>query len=567
MVNSMTGVALLFLFCVPNAVVANDPDTPGPRTHAVDFEAYKVTRYVSQMTGSDMTGDGSKLRPWKTIAHALMRIDDARIGRRYALLIAEGTYAGTIIHMKCHVDLYGGFSAEGWQRDVLVHQTVLDGEGQRRLLIGADLCKLDGFVIRNGLVRGKGAGLLCESVSPVITNNVFVSNQTLAPESWSPTYRHEIANDGAAIYCEKGAAPVIANNIFVHNQTEVGRGGGVALHDHCDATIQRNVFLYNRVGVKDPQRSSDGGALSIFAGSKPLVEKNVFLGNQALASNDAGGVFVALWSSAIIRGNIFVDNRCDDDGGALFVGGQEHRYDRPLDPLPPADSFFVDIIDNVFIGNRNPSMNSGAMRFTMESRGRFANNIVAHNDGIYFQRSEVAVLNNTILDHLLFVETKAGLQPGIIANNILWGRFEKDTATPVTHCNLRGLVPGDGNIRADPGFRPDGLRLTTVASAYCHKTFVTTLVAPGLVAGRGDLAGRVVRAGDAWSVIKSNDGATLEVWGRLSGAVSVVVLPTYRLDENSPCRDAGTSAHSTKHDLWGEPRPKGAGVDIGADEY
>ncbi|MDZ7765889.1 MAG: hypothetical protein U5K00_15985 [Melioribacteraceae bacterium] len=44
-------------------------------------------------------------------------------------------------------------------------------------------------------------------------------------------------------------------------------------------------------------------------------------------SNDGGAVFIALWSSTAVKNNIFVDNECGDDAGALFVGGQEHRYD------------------------------------------------------------------------------------------------------------------------------------------------------------------------------------------------------------------------------------------------
>ncbi|MBC8422446.1 MAG: right-handed parallel beta-helix repeat-containing protein, partial [Chloroflexi bacterium] len=41
----------------------------------------------------------------------------------------------------------------------------------------------------------------------------------------------------------------------------------------------------------------------------------------------------------------------------------------------------------------------------------------------------------------------------------------------------------------------------------------------------------------------------------------------YHLQPGSPCIDAGTSAGAPDHDFEGDPRPMGAGVDMGADEY
>jgi hypothetical protein len=252
-------------------------------------------------------------------------------------------------------------------------------------VIGSNNARLDGFVILYGRVRGKGAGVFCDGVSPYISNNRFFDNQTLAPQPWRPKYIHEMANDGGTIYCANAASPVIENNLFIANKTENGRGAAIACNNQCKPRIVNNLFMDNKTGLKDPMRSSDGGAISIFDWCDAKIENNVLIGNRALASNDGGAIFVALWSSAQIKDNIFVANYSDDDAGALFVGGQEHRYDKPLDPLPPADKFFVNIEGNVFIANQNPSKNSGAMRFTMESRGNFVNNIVAYNCGIYFQ--------------------------------------------------------------------------------------------------------------------------------------------------------------------------------------
>ena len=107
-------------------------------------------------------------------------------------------------------------------------------------------------------------------------------------------------------------------------------------------------------------RSSDGGGISIFNWSSPEISGNVVLGNRARGNNDGGGIFVAYWSSAKVRDNVIVANVGGDDGGGLFVGGQEHRYDRPFDPMPAPEDFFVEVTGNRFFGNTNPSGNSGA---------------------------------------------------------------------------------------------------------------------------------------------------------------------------------------------------------------
>jgi hypothetical protein len=138
-----------------------------------------------------------------------------------------------------------------------------------------------------------------------------------------------------------GASPQIENNLFVGNTTEVGRGGAVACHGKASPAIVRNVFLSNEAGQKDPMRSSDGGAISAFDHSHPEIRENLVIGNKALSRNDGGGIFVALWSSPVISGNLIVGNSATDDAGGLFVGGQEHRYGVPLDPVPPAAHFLV----------------------------------------------------------------------------------------------------------------------------------------------------------------------------------------------------------------------------------
>ncbi|MCI0494862.1 hypothetical protein L0Z72_07625, partial [candidate division KSB1 bacterium] len=199
----------------------------------------------------------------------------------------------------------------------------------------------------------------------------------------------------------------------------------------------------------------------------------------------------------------------------------------PLDPLPSEDKFFVRIDSNVFIGNSNPSKNSGAMRFTMESRGRFSHNIVAHNSGIYFQRSEVTIENNVILDDFLFIETKAGLKTSVIRNNLIWAHFSLETDAIVTDNNLK--YHRDGNFSTAPDFVDDWIELQAMSSIYHPKQLATTILISDDKFKKNELANRVIKSGDRWGVIKSNDDHKVEIWGDFSGEVHFTVLPGYQL--------------------------------------
>lgn len=520
-------VILVLLLSGSNFAVAQ----VGPLTNPVELDSYARVIYVSASTGSDSSGTGKQSSPLASIGQALSNAA-AQSSGGVAVLVAAGEYLEGGLIMQSGTDLFGGFNAENWSRDVWVNRSVIDAEGKQRVLVAADNARLDGFEVTGGVVRGAGAGILIDGTAPTLTNNFFISNKTLGPENWQPKEWHETANDGAAVYCSDGGQPKILNNIFVANKTENGRGAGIAFDGRCGGEISRNVLMYNITGLNDPQRSSDGGAMSIFNWSSPVISDNIILANKALNSNDGGGIFVALWSSANVSSNLFVANEAGDDAGGLFVGGQEHRYGVPYDPLPPKEEFFVEVTGNGFYGNSNPSGNSGAMRFTMESRGLIANNIAAHTAGFYIQRSEVEIVNNTILEDVLFIETKAGLKPSTFRNNIVWGAFQFDTSAEVSDSLFRDGFPGEGNITGTAEFIDDSLQLTALASSY-NKGIYQTVIYTTESLDSQSLVNRVVQTGDKWGVVKAASGKQLTVWGDLDGAMQVSIFPTYRQTASS----------------------------------
>lgn len=519
-------LALGFLVTT-QAVKAGEGANHGPQTEPFASAQYATTYYVDINKGTE-SGNGTRQSPWKSLATALQH-SVAAGQKRTAILVAQGSYAEGLLSLKEKVDLFGGFDAVDWHRDVLQFRTIINGEGKKELFLGANDARIDGFVLTNGSVLGNGGAILCKGVSPTITNNVFSNNKTLKPANWQPKYLHLTANDGGAVYGENGAAPVIRNNLFINNTTENGRGAAIGFNNKCKPVIEYNVFINNRAGLDDPMRSSDGGAIAVFNWCNATIGNNIFLSNKALARNDAGAVFVALWSSARISKNIIVDSESGDDAGAIFVGGQEHRYDGPLDPIPPTGQFYVTIDHNQLFGNRNSSMNSGAMRFTMEARGEFTNNVSAFNGGIYFQRSEVGVKNNLILDNFLFIETKAGLKQGSIENNFIAGEFRLETPARVENNWLRDGYDGGTNNRAGlPKIKTDGSSITAISANFNKSEFATDMLLTQSFS-KNSLVNRVVRSGDRWGIVRSNDGSHITLWGDLNGISNLTLLPTYTL--------------------------------------
>jgi hypothetical protein len=516
-------------------------ESRGPVTAIVPEQDYSKIQYISP-GGSDKQGNGSKEKPWRTIIFALTHLHDANTDKRYALCIAEGVYKESTIQMHSFIDCYGGFSYPGWQRDIYKYPTILSGGDKQRVLIGTDHSRLDGFIISRGVIRGKGAGILCDGISPVISNNVFVHNKTLAPNPWEPELRHQIANDGGAIYVHNGAAPVIENNLILGNMTEAGRGAGIALHGRCAGRIAKNVFMYNTAGLDDPNRSSDGGAISVFEWSDPIIENNIILENHALAKNDGGAIFSSYWCSPVIHRNTIVGNKAEDDGGGIFTGGQNHHDELPpqFDPIPAGKDFYIQITDNVFMGNNQ------ALEFSMESRGLIANNIFAHNGekktyptGLYSQRSEAHIINNTILDPFLInyqtfdnKPSSEGLGVSTIKNNRIWGSFDLQTDAIIEDNFIFNQT--DGPPIQTPEIDNEWIQINADAVYYGKNIrkliFTTELIVIGGNFSPTELVNRVIKAGDSWSVVKSNDAQKIEIWGDLTGEVSFLILPTYKLN-------------------------------------
>jgi hypothetical protein len=542
----------------------------GPRTVDVDPSAYATVRHVSP-AGSDEQGDGSRAKPWRSLRRALTL---APANARAAVLVAAGLYREGTLTMQPRVDLFGGFEPTAWTRDIHKHPTILNGGGQGRVLLGANDCRLDGFVVEDGVTRGHGGALLCDATSPVVTNNVFRRNRTIEPADFPRnTARRRIrGHDGGAVGLLNSANADIRHNLFHDNETGIGYGGAIGASHDCLAIIAHNVFWGNRAGVNDrgETRSGAGGAVGLLFNSRPAILHNLFVANQSLGHSDGGAVFMEYFCWPEVQNNAFVHNISTDDGG----GFDHQKFSYPK------------FRANLLYGNRAGKSGGGA--HMDDSAVEMENNIFAYNHavreggGIGGTHGWVHAANNTI------VFNEAGrdgggvqitnvknpfLRPSILRNNLIaLNKPEQvvlmndaDTAYNIIHPG--GYVPGYYNKDSKPGFRDDGLRFTARSTRADAATFTTTLaVAEALPAG--SLTGRIVRLGDHWTMVRASGANEVVLWGSAppAAATTLEILPTFHLAPDSPAIDAGAYPDFPAFDIDHEPRLF-PGIDIGADEY
>ncbi len=250
--------------------------------------------------------------------------------------VAAGTYNGTgdhIVVMAENVSLYGGFSGtetQRSQRNWVTNITTIDGNHERRGLLGAEGSRLDGFTVTRGGGQMNGGGMYNEGV-PLnelfmsIANCAFIDNHSINGgaiynkssniEIINCTFSQNGALQGGGVY-NINSAPVITACSFTEN-SGVNLGGAM-YNASSDAVISNCYFIGNTVEyVMDASK----GAGIYGSYSRLKVTNCVFRDNEA--DGFGGGIYASGsgYSPTIINCS-FSGNEAGDKGGGIWTNGE-----------------------------------------------------------------------------------------------------------------------------------------------------------------------------------------------------------------------------------------------------
>ncbi|GBD08548.1 hypothetical protein HRbin22_00788 [Candidatus Thermoflexus japonica] len=447
----------------------------------------------------------------------------SRAGDGDTIYAAAGTYTGTgsaVITITKSITLYGGWdgAASGpVVRDPALYPTVLDGEWARRVvsITGPATVTLEGLTIARGKVVS-----------------------TTAPTQGTRW-------DGAGLYARDATL-----------------------------TLRHTRFYSNVVDVSDVSNSWAYGGGAAVEGGHLVVEASTFRWNSAWArqSSLGGGLSISGTLTAAVTGVLFQDNDAWHASGLYFGGAPG-----PLASFTLRDSTFVDNGRNYSVG-RAWGGYAGALkvfqaRATIEGN-TFMRNIAGNDYGaVWVFLSDLQFSRNFLLSNecggvsaLYLYE----VSPFTVTNNIIAGNKSTSIwqypAALVRKSDGRFLHNTIARNRSTYGVQVDGGANLVLTNTILVSHTVGITVAAGSTAtleatlwGSGPWAN-----GTDWGGNGTVVTGTVNIWG--DPAFVDPAGGNYHIGPGSAAINAGVNA-GVATDIDGDPRPIGAGYDIGADEY
>jgi hypothetical protein len=373
---------------------------------------------------------------------------------------------------------------------------------------------VSGFTAMNGRVDDNGGGIYCSSSSPKIMNCTISGNNASGLSD----------GFGGGIYCHF-SSPIITNCTISGNRAASGMssdgfGGGIYCHFSSPIITNCTISWNNATsGLSD----GFGGGIYCHS-SSPSITECTISGNSAIGSiGGGGGIYCSNSSSPTIMSCTISGNRAASGSPGCSAGGGGIYCNDSSSPVV--------------------------------SRCKITRNFATAGGGIHCSSSSPLITNCFIYNNnptstSTVTASFGGKTPSIFPPRGLGGGISCRSSSPtIMNCTImqnfaHDYEPDGGGLYSDSSSSP-----TITNSIFWHNF-------PNEILG-------------------DSNTTYSDIEGGYSGLGNIDTDPMfvdpdkgdYRLSEESPCIDTGTSEGAPATDIEGTPRPQGAGFDMGAYEF
>ena len=494
------------------------------------------------------------------------------------------------VYLSKTLTIQGGYTTTNWiAPDPELNPTTLDAQGQGRVfyITGEISPSVEGLRITGGDAAGQGGspwgsdsggGVHVVDATATISDCVVLGNNAglsgvggglylLRSDSTlsGNTIEGNTADDpldgyGGGLYLRESPALLRDNTVAANSANN--DGGGIYL-DMSDANLSGNTIISNHA-------NSNGGGLHLWENSNAIIEGNTIVSNTAYlgggmaiyyspatlhantvsantATDWAAGILLQA-SNATLSGNAINDNICLGNG----AGGLGLMYSDAI------------LTDNII--SSNEALLSGGAMYLNDSDAEIRGNILqsngAHN-AVFLWHSDAILDANVITGSHMGVFMHASSP--LMTNNVIVGNSESGVVAEGAWPRLvhNTLAENFYGLRVTDRWQDGSYYTSTVALTNTILVNQTS----GVIVGSGN---EVSLEGTLWYGNTSNwsgDGTIT------TGTINVFADPAFvdagsgdfHIQPTSAAMDAGADS-GVVEDIDGDPRPQGAGYDIGADE-
>jgi hypothetical protein len=510
--------------------------------------------------------------------------------------VAAGTYTGVnhygglaqVVYISKTVTVRGGYTTTNWTAsDPDANPTTLDAQRQGRVFyIAGDPSAgsgqaisptIEGLRITGGDATGlgggpggsyAGGGVYAISATPAISHNWVFSNT---------------AGDGGGLFMYDSNATLSSNTI---NDNTAVHGGGLVLYN--TAELSGDLVLWD--GPATLSGNSVTSNTADLGGGLCLYYSDAQLSGNTVASNTAdngGGLYVGP-SHATLSGSIVISNAAEFEGGGMLL---EYSGATLNDNVIAANAahlygggLSLEFSPTTLLGNtitRNVAYSGGGLLLHSSATTLSGNTVTANTaeggGGLYLSFSDATLSGNVITANtvqlygggLYLYFSDAMLTNNLVADNRAdaegSGVYARGSSPRLLYTTVARNRGGDGS----------GIYLTDGAGVYSTVVLTNTILVShtvGITVTPGNTATleATLWGGGTWANGTDWDGAGAIVTGLHNyWGDPVFVNPDagdYHIGPGSAALDRGVDAGVTV-DIDGDPRPSGAGYDLGADEF